>query len=131
MEIIQLIEEKPEEEVTVRDLEEPLDQVNDTLITPCTGANYDVDFWKKSNKKLAPHTGQPIGWYHKETANGQYLPTEAEGTCGEKASFGYIICPPGQDCSAKQGAYPFIAAIGMNIIKEICCAQGLALSITG
>ena len=114
-----MIEEKPEEEVTVRDLEEPLDQVNDTLITPCTGANYDVDFWKKSNKKLAPHTGQPIGWYHKKTANGQYLPTEAEGTCGEKASFGYIICPPGQDCSAKQGAYPFIAAIGMKIIKSI------------
>ena len=116
IELIQVTEEQREEEVTLQDVEEPLDQMNNTLIKPCTGANYDVDFWKKSNKKLAPHTGQPIGWYHKKTANGQYLPTEAEGTCGDKASFGYIICPPGQDCSAKQGAYPFIAAIGMKIL---------------
>ena len=82
------------------------------MIKPCTQATYDVDFWKTSNKKLAPHTGQGVGWYHKETANGQYLPTEADGTCGEPVSFGFIICPAGQNCTAKQGAYPFIAAIG-------------------
>ena len=88
------------------------EESNNTLIEPCTKATYDVDFWKTSNKKLAPHTGQGVGWYHKETANGQYLPTEAEGTCGEPVSFGFIICPAGQNCTAKQGAYPFIAAIG-------------------
>ena len=86
---------------------------NENLIAPCTQAAYDVHFWEKSRKQLAQHTGsEDLGWYHKETANGQYLPTEAEGTCGETTSFGYIVCPKGQQCAAKQGAYPFIAAIG-------------------
>ena len=40
------------------------------------------------------------------------MPNEYDGTCGDKASFGQIVCPKGADCNAKPGAYPFIAALG-------------------
>ena len=103
-------------DLSLREVVEPEEPENITLIEPCTQATYDVDFWKKSAKQLAPHTGLGKGWYHKKTANGQYLPTEAEGTCGDSATFGYIVCPKGQDCDAKQGAYPFMAAIGMSVL---------------
>ena len=86
---------------------------NEKLITPCTQAAYDVHFWEQSRMQLAHHAGSDPGWYHRETANGQYLLTEGEGTCGDTTSFGFIVCPKGLRCAAKQGAYPFIAAIGV------------------
>ena len=98
---------------------EPEDPENITLIEPCTRANYDVDFWNKSAIQLAPHSGLYVSdhWSQKETSSGQYLPTEAEGTCGYVAYFGFIVCPKGQNCDARPGAYPFIAALGMKISK--------------
>ena len=52
---------------------------------------------------------------------GDYMPNEYDGTCGDKASFGQIVCPKGADCNAKPGAYPFIAALGTvsNIYVQI------------
>ena len=100
---------------TTTESEEPKTEVDEKMITPCTQAVYDVHFWEKSRKQLAQHTGLELdpGWINKDTANGQYLPTEADGTCGDTTSFGFIVCPKGQQCAAKQGAYPFIAAIGV------------------
>ena len=103
-----------EDDNTTTEHEELKTESEEKLITPCTQAAYDVHFWEKSRKQLAQHTSsEDPGWYNKETANGKYQPTEADGTCGDTTSFGYIVCPKGQQCAAKQGAYPFIAAIGV------------------
>ena len=43
------------------------------------------------------------------------MPSEADETCGIGVEHGFIVCPDGLDCNAKQGAYPFIAALGTLI----------------
>ena len=57
-------------------------------------------------------------FFHKETTNGTYLPNEEDNTCGASAAFGQIVCPRGQDCDSKQGAYPFIAALGNQYVTK-------------
>lgn len=81
----------------------------------CEQAKYDTDFWRQSFRKLAthiPNVEDRPDWYNNKTMSGTYLPNEYDKTCGEKASFGFIVCPKGQNCDAKPGAYPFIAALG-------------------
>ena len=46
---------------------------------------------------------------------GNYFPNEFDLTCGDTAKFGFIVCGKGQDCDAKFGAYPFIAALGKEL----------------
>ena len=79
----------------------------------CKSARYEPEFWRQSKRGLANHhQGDDPNWYHNETLSGTYLPNEYDKTCGDKASFGFIVCPKGQDCDAKPGAFPFIAALG-------------------
>ena len=83
-------------------------------VKPCSGAKYPINYWEQTRSELADtenHT--EYDWFHRETLKGTYLPNEFDKTCGEKASFGQIVCPRGADCKAKQGAYPFIAGLGM------------------
>ena len=82
----------------------------------CSRAEYDTDFWRQSLKRLETTeklpSEQKTNWYHNETMSGTYLPNEHDGTCGLPVKYGYIVCPKGQDCDAKQGSYPFIVALG-------------------
>ena len=110
-------------------VDEPSDELDSTTertpgsLKPCEGERYEPDFWRKSIRGLGKNQNKPerTDWYHNETMSGTYLPNEYDKTCGAAAKFGYIVCPPGQDCDAKQGAYPFIAALGryiFNVLNE-------------
>ena len=94
-------------------LDATTERLSPNNIAKCASSRYDPDFWIQSRRGLANHhAGDNPNWYHNETMSGTYLPNEFDKTCGEKASFGFIVCPKGQNCDAKQGAYPFIAALG-------------------
>ena len=79
--------------------------------TPKPGPN----FWSKSRLEIAELLGKDGNWYHGDTIAPNYLPNVYDwhaGTCGQEAKIGYIV--GGRD--TKPGAYPFIAALGTDIV---------------
>ena len=68
------------------------------------------DFWRNTRAKIAEQEGLSGNWYNQRTSIGDYLPNELDSTCGEQIKFWYIL--GGEE--AKEGAYPFIALLGMK-----------------
>ena len=96
---------------------EPFQPINKGKV--CSGRKFPENYWDHTRSELSvlENKTNVDDWTHVDTQNGDYLPNEFDGTCGESIKFGFIVCAKGQDCNAKFGAYPFIAALGMlNIL---------------
>ena len=87
----------------------------DANARPCKQSKYQPSYWKQSKRQIqdTERFEPKTNWYNNQTTDGTYLPNEEEKTCGETVKFGQIVCPKGQDCDSKQGAYPFIAVLGI------------------
>jgi len=114
-------ENKPKPKETPQQLDFPEDGPTTAAPTKikklptCSGGKYPINYWDQTRSEVADLEGlTDFDWFHRETMRGDYMPNEYDGTCGDKASFGQIVCPKGADCNAKPGAYPFIAALGYH-----------------
>ena len=80
----------------------------------CSGRKFPENYWDQTRTELSILENKTSDdWTHVDTQQGDYLPNEYDGTCGESIKFGFIVCGKGQNCDAKFGAYPFVAALGM------------------
>jgi len=100
-----------------QDTEEGQNNEPEQIITKgkiCSGRKFPERYWDQTRTELSilENKTNVDDWTHFETQQGDYLPNEYDGTCGESIKFGFIVCAKGQDCDAKFGAYPFIAALG-------------------
>ena len=100
-------------------------QGNDTIPEgpPCKGRKYPTAYWDQTRSEISSLEGKEDDqWFNPSTMDGTYLPNKYDGTCGNNVKFGFIVCAKGQDCDAKFGAYPFIAALGIHSLLYICCS---------
>ena len=95
---------------------------NDTIPqgVPCKGTKYPTAYWDQTRSEIGDlEQKEEDEWFHPNTMDGTYLPNVYDKTCGDEVKFGFIVCAKGQDCDAKFGAYPFIAALGMHSLLYI------------
>ena len=120
-------EEEPREDFIPLEFETKLDQDAEeeenepeeiTKGKVCSGRRFPENYWDQTRTELSilENKTNVDDWTHFDTQRGDYLPNEYDGTCGESIKFGFIVCAKGQDCDAKFGAYPFIAALGRFVL---------------